>query len=96
VPSTDDPAGEKPRRYWRLTLRSAPMLGFALLGQWQEQTRIFRWKWLARTAARRHKRAAARDVLTEAAIEPYVPGANIVTLPPPRPAKKKPEASSKH
>jgi hypothetical protein len=67
------------------------MLGFALLGQWQEQTRIFRWKWLARTAARRHKRAAARDVLTETVIEPYVPGANIVTLPPPRPATKKAE-----
>lgn len=68
------------KHYWRLTLRSAPVLGFALLGQWREQIRIFRWKWLAKGVARRHKFTAGKDILTDALIERYVPGANVITV----------------
>ena len=65
---------------WRVRLRSAPMLAFALLGQWNERSEFFRWRWRAKAAAWRHRLSAPRDVLTEASIEPYVPGSNIVRL----------------
>lgn len=68
------------RRYWKATLRSAPVLGFILLGKWHEEVRIFRWKWLAKAAARRHEFWTARDTLTEAIVEPYRPGDNIVPI----------------
>lgn len=77
-----NPGTKQSRHYWRVTLRSAPMLGFALLGQWREQIRIFRWKWVAKTAARHHKLTAGKDVLTDSVIEPYVPGSNVVTVTP--------------
>ena len=64
-----------------MTLRSAPLLGFLLFGKWNERVRIFKWKWLAEAEARRHKMMAGKDILTEARIEPYVAGANVVPLP---------------
>jgi hypothetical protein len=72
--------GPRARRYWKATLRSAPLLGFVLLGKWHEEVRIFRWKWLAKAAARRHGLWAGRDTLTETIIEPYRPGENIIRL----------------
>lgn len=77
-----DPGTIPSKHYWRLTLRSAPMLGFALLGQWHEQIRIFRWKWVANTAARHHKLTAGKDVLTDSIIERYIPGSNVVAVSP--------------
>ena len=68
-------------RQWRVTLRSAPLLGFLLFGKWNERVRIFRWKWLAEAEARRHKIMAGKDMLTETRIEPYVAGANVFPLP---------------
>jgi len=70
----------KGRTHWKTTFRSAPMLGFVLLGQWHDEVRIFRWKWQAKAAAVLHKLTAARDVLTAVSIEPYLPGANIIPL----------------
>ena len=70
----------KCRTHWKTTLRSAPVLGYVLLGQWHEEVRIFRWKWQAKAAAVLHKLTAARDVLTAVSIEPYLPGANILHL----------------
>lgn len=67
-------------RYWKLTLRSAPLLGFVLFGRWQEKTRFFRWKWLAKIHARRHELVAGGDTLTQTEIEPYCPGSNVVPL----------------
>jgi hypothetical protein len=66
------------RHYWKATLRSAPMLGFVLFGKWHEEVRIFRWKWLAKAAARRHGLWAGRDILTQSVVEPYRPGGNII------------------
>jgi hypothetical protein len=68
------------RRYWKTTLRSASQLGFILLGEWHEEIRIFRWKWLAKMAARRHRIRAPRGTLIETIVEPYRPGENIVAL----------------
>jgi len=65
---------------WRVRLRSAHLLGAVLLGQWHEETRIFRWRWLAQAAARMHKFRVARGVLRDADIEPYCPGRNLVSL----------------
>jgi hypothetical protein len=67
-------------RYWKATLRSAPVLGFILLGKWHEEVRIFRWKWLAKAAALRHRFRTARDTLTEAIVEPYRPGDNVIPI----------------
>lgn len=90
---SDDPAGINAPRlqpwlarrragisYWRVRLRSAPMLGFALFGQWDERSAFFRWRWRAKAAAWRHRLSAPKDVLTEAIIELYLPGANVVDL----------------
>jgi len=66
------------RIYWKATLRSAPPLAFILLGEWHQQIRIFRWKWLATAAARLHKRRWRRELLKEAVVEPYSPGANVI------------------
>jgi hypothetical protein len=66
------------RLYWRATLKSAPLLELVLLGQWNEQIRLFRWKWLAETAAWRHRRCRMSGLVTEAVVEAYRPGANII------------------
>lgn len=65
---------------WKVRLRSAPLLEFALLGRWHEEVRLFRWKWLARSVARHHRRRAPSGVLTEESVEPYIPGANVISL----------------
>jgi hypothetical protein len=69
-------------RYWKATLRSAPLLAFVLLGQWHQEIRIFRWKWLANAAARRHRRATTNGRITDAIVEPYWPGDNVISLQP--------------
>jgi hypothetical protein len=69
-----------PRTYWKATLRSAPPLAFILLGEWHQQVRIFRWKWLASAVARLHKHSWRSSVLRDAVVEPYSPGANVVPL----------------
>jgi hypothetical protein len=51
-----------------------------LLGRWDEQVRLFRWKSLADAAAWRHRRRP-RGVVREAIVEAYRPGANIVRWP---------------
>jgi len=65
---------------WRVRLRSAQPLAFALLGQWDERIRIVRWKWLAKIVAYRHDHAAGRRLLTGSIVEPYVSGSNVVAL----------------
>jgi hypothetical protein len=63
-----------------VTLRSAPLLDFVLLGIRHEEVRIFRWKWLANAAARRHRRRMSSSIHRDAIVEPYRPGANVVLL----------------
>lgn len=71
--------------YWRVTLRSAPLLSAVLLDRWDQEVRIFRWKFLAKAAARRH-RLVVRNFVTEAIVEAYRPGSNIVDLEARRPS----------
>jgi hypothetical protein len=66
-------------RYWRVTLRSAPLISAVLLDRWDQKVRIFRWKFLARAVAYRH-RLVVRNFVTEAIVEAYRPGGNIVDL----------------
>ena len=67
------------RRYWRATLRSAPLVELILLDRWHHEVRVFRWRLLAQAAVLRYRRSA-RGRVTQCLIEPYDPGANVVTL----------------
>ena len=80
---SQQPKRKQQRYQWKATLRSAPPLAFALLGRWEEQTRIFRWRWLAEAAALGHKLRSSRQLIRVALVEPYRPGANIVAFPQP-------------
>jgi hypothetical protein len=68
------------RRYWKVTLRSGPLLEFVLLGKCYEEFRVFRWKWLALAVAHRHHRRVASGCVTTAHVEPYVPGTNVIPM----------------
>jgi hypothetical protein len=65
-------------RHWKVTFRSAPLLSYVLFEQWQEEIRIFRWKWLAAVAARLHNLTVRKDFLANATVESYLPGANVI------------------
>ena len=65
------------RRSWKVTLRSAPLFDFVLLEQWHEEIRVLRWEWLAKAVAGRHRRRRG-GLVTEAIVESYVPGHNVV------------------
>jgi hypothetical protein len=71
------------RPYWKASLRSAGTLDYCLTGGWNVETRIYRWRWLARLAARWHMFAPPEGLLTRATVEPYWPGENIVRFPSP-------------
>lgn len=75
------PRKSRPQTYWKASLRSAPPLAFVLFGTWNQQVRVFRWKWLAQGAALRHL-FFGRHLHKEAVVERYSPGANIVPLAP--------------
>ncbi|GAA3894401.1 hypothetical protein GCM10022276_11950 [Sphingomonas limnosediminicola] len=66
------------RSYWKVTLRSAPLLECIVLEKWHEEIRVFRWKWQANAAVRRHRRMASNNLVATAMIESYLPGSNIV------------------
>lgn len=71
------------RPYWKACLRSAKELDYCLSGEWNVETRIYRWSWLARLAARWHSFAPADGLLVRASVEPYWPGENVIPFPPP-------------
>ena len=71
---------KSPRRRWKMTLRSAPLLEFLLLGQSAEEIRLFRWRWLALAAARLQRSRVPTSFVSSATVEAYVPGANVVPL----------------
>lgn len=71
------------RPLWRVTLRSAPLLEAVLLNRWHQQVHVFRWKFLAKIAARQLRRET-RGILTECTVEPYRTGENVVKLKPKR------------
>ena len=63
-------------RYWRVTLRSAPLISAVLLDRWEQEVRIFHWKFLAKAAAYRHC-LVVRNLVKESIVEAYRPGSNI-------------------
>lgn len=65
---------------WKATFRSAPLLESILLNQWHEQTRIFRWQWLAHAAVWLHCRRGAPGIINEAKVEAYRPGSNVIPM----------------
>ena len=71
-------AAQPRRRLWRTTFRSASCLSIVLLGDWRVWTRVYRWKWLAKLAARWHVLAAPSGVLTSAFVEPLQHETDVV------------------
>jgi hypothetical protein len=55
------------------------LLEAVLLDCWHQEVRIVRWRFLASTAVRRHRRRA-RGLVTQAIVERYRIGENIVRL----------------
>ena len=68
---------------WKARLRSASLLDVLLRNHWDENVRVFRWKWQAEAAARRHRRAASGSLITDAVVEEYTPGTNVLLFRPP-------------
>ena len=69
---------------WKTTFQFSTMLDLVLLDDCEEQTEIYRWRWQAERAARRHRQAQVDGVVTDAFVEIYWPGSNVVPLRRPR------------
>ena len=71
--------GDRPQR-WKTTFRLATVLGYALTRQWHTSSRTYRWKWLAKLAARWHTLATPEGFLASAFVEPIGEHSRVVTL----------------
>ena len=66
-------AARLPRPHWRATFRSAPLLALVAKDEWRTTRHVYRWKWLAKLAARWHVLGETGETVRSAVVEPYWP-----------------------
>ena len=63
---------------WKVTIRYGSVIGTMIGLKPTEETKVYRWRWMARLAAFHRSWFVAGGIWSHAEVEPYWPNSNVV------------------